>query len=68
MVQEKLKNTRENMVLNDVPTHDNSNTSIDPTTNIVPNSIPSIQTSLEKRKRNQTSCYSLQNKKKKKNI
>jgi hypothetical protein len=66
MVQEKLKNTRQNMTLNVVSTLDNSNTSVEPTLNTVPNSISSIQTSLEKRKRNQTSSSSLS--KKKKNI
>ncbi len=66
MVQEKLKNTRQNMTLNVVSTLDNSNTSVEPTLNTVPNSISSIQTSLEKRKRNQTLSSSLS--KKKKNI
>jgi hypothetical protein len=66
MVQEKLKNIRQNMTLNVVSTLDNSNTSVEPTLNTVPNSISSIQTSLEKRKRNQTSSSSLS--KKKKNI
>ncbi len=66
MVQEKLKNIRQNMTLNVVSTLDNSNTSVEPTLNTVPNSISSIQTSLEKRKRNQTSSSPLS--KKKKNI
>jgi hypothetical protein len=66
MVQEKLKNIRQNMTLNVVSTLDNSKTSVEPTLNTVPNSISSIQTSLEKRKRNQTSSSSLS--KKKKNI
>ena len=66
MVQEKLKNTLQNMTLNDVSTLDNSNTSVDPTSNTVPNSISPIQTSLEKRKRNLTSSSSMS--KKKKNI
>ncbi len=66
MVQEKLKNIRQNMALNVVSTLDDSNTSVEPTLNTVTNSISSIQTSLEKRKRNQTSSSSLS--KKKKNI
>ncbi len=39
MVQEKLKNIRQNMTLNVVSTLDNSNTSVEPTLNTVPNSI-----------------------------
>ncbi|CAF3886684.1 unnamed protein product [Rotaria sp. Silwood1] len=64
MVQEKLENTRQNMTSSVVSTLDNSNTSVDPTLNNVPNSISPIQTSLEKRKRNQTSSSSLLKKKK----
>ncbi len=66
MVQEKLKNIRQNMTLNVVSTPDNTNTFVEPTLNTIPNSISSIQTPLEKRKRNQISSSSLS--KKKKNI
>ena len=67
MVQEKLKNTRQNMTPNgDISTPDNLNTSIDPTSNTVPNSTSSIRALQEKRKGNQASSSHLL--KKKKNI
>jgi hypothetical protein len=65
MVQQKLKNMPENVTLNVDSAVDNSNTTVDPTINAIPNSISSIKTPLEKRKRNQTSCSPLSRKQKK---
>jgi len=67
MVQQKLKPVNEIMA-NDVSlTSDNTDTSIDPTSNSTSDFHPSIQTPLEKRKKNEVAHSSLI-KKKKKNI
>lgn len=67
MVQQKLKPVNEIMTSDVNLTSDNIDTSIDPIPNSTSDINPSIQTPLEKRKKNEV-AHSLLIKKKKKNI